>query len=179
MAERGTSFYRRMERPPCSHTPHYPHTTTYLHGSLGRSGCEGNAVRAVHARCSSYALLPEKNSGLKDEQIRRSTTCSIIRDTIMSKNHTSRKRGAWTPCKADIEAFNNGALTANARRIERAVDDAFAAHRVYLRARNAYRTKLAELYARILPGGGRSPGPRGGWFAETQTRNAPMPLFRK
>jgi hypothetical protein len=64
------------------------------------------------------------------------------------------KRGNWTPRKADVDAYREGRLTVNARRLERAVNEAFEAHRIYLRARKIYKRKLELLYTRLQPEGG-------------------------
>lgn len=65
-----------------------------------------------------------------------------------------KKRGLWTPNRDDIEAFREGRLTTNAQRIERVVDQAFEAHRVFVRAKKRYEARLAALHERMDSAGG-------------------------
>lgn len=68
------------------------------------------------------------------------------------KKKKEKKERHWRPQKADREAFQEGKLTPDARRMNQVVDQAFRAHAQHQKAEERYEERMQKIYDRIAPG---------------------------
>lgn len=76
-------------------------------------------------------------------------TAAKGRTKAAPKKAAKRERRRWRPLKADRDALDEGTLTPAAKRMNRAVDQAFRYHEQYVVSRSRYEERMRALYERV------------------------------